>query len=337
MNRGPIARIGGVLGGGIFLSFGLLIASTVASGIVESIRLRLQPPIVFAVAQTEIVPADLGRGGFDLVIRFQESGRTELGRAEIHDSDYRDLLLLQRTLSPGTPLVGRRFPPGFPARLDLTEAGWRSLMALPLVAFPLVFVGVGGRIVWGGISGRERPATTRTRETSTWLAPVTGTVFLLVGFVAVFAVGILPVWHWNRSRNWNPTPATIEISRSVVTRSGKGSRSWRPEVLYRYAWNGETHRSSEIGPGRKDSESSTERFLREHPPGSKTTCLVNPADPTEAFLGRSLSWWSLLALPFLFFPAVGVHLLRTGWRERQESRTRPIRRGTPGRFGLRRM
>jgi hypothetical protein len=50
-----------------------------------------------------------------------------------------------------------------------------------------------------------------------------------------------------------------------------------------------------------------------------------------------LSWWSLLALPFLLFPAVGVLLLRTGWRQRQKARNRPRQRGSPGRFGLLRM
>lgn len=337
MKRGPIERIRDVLGGAIFVAFGLVFAAFVASGILDNLRLRLQPPIGFEVVRTEIRSADSGRGGFDLVIHFQQPGRSEQMWAELHGSDYRDLARTQRTLPPGTPVVGRRFPAVSPERLDLMEPGWGSLFALPLVAFPLVFVGVGGWIVWGGISGRARPATTRAQETSTWVALVAGTVFLLVGFVPIFAVGVLPVWHWNRSRNWNPTPATVEISRSVVTRSSKGGRSWRPEVLYRYAWNGETHRSSEIGPGRKDSESSTERFLREHPPGSKTTCVVNPADPTEAFLDRSLSWWSLLALPFLLFLAVGVLLLRTGWRQRQKARNRPRQRGSPGRFGLLRM
>jgi hypothetical protein len=337
MRRGLLSRIGDVLGGGIFVAFGLVFAVFVASGILGHIRLRLQPPIGFEVVRTEIRPADSGRSGFDLVIHFQQPGRSERRWTELHGLDYRDLARTQRTLPPGTPVVGRRFPAVSPERLDLAEPGWRSLFALPLVAFPLVFVGVGVWLARSGITGRERPTGNRTKDTPTWLALVAGTVFLLVGSVPIFAIGVLPVWHWNRSRNWIPTPATIEMSKSVVTSSSKGGSSWHPEVLYRYAWSGETHRSSEIGPGGIDSEASTDRFVQEHPPGSKTTCLVNPLDPTEAYLDRSLSWWSLLALPFLLFPAVGIFLLRLGWRQRQKARTRPRQRGSPGRFGLRRM
>jgi hypothetical protein len=335
MRRGPLSRIGDVLAGGLFVAFGLAFAVLVASGILDNIRLRLQPPIDFEVVRTEILPADLGRGGFNLVVHFQQPGRSEQMWTELHGWDYRDLARTQRTLPPGTRVVGRRYPAVSPERLDLVEPGWRSLFALPLVAFPLGFVGVGGWIAWGGITGRERPTGNRTKDTPTWIPLVAGTVLLLVGFAPILGVGVLPVWHWSRSRDWAPTPATIEMSKSVVTSSGKGGRSWHPEVLYRYAWKGETHRSSDIGPGRKDSESSTSRFVREHPPGSKTTCLVNPIDPTEAFLDRSLSWWSLLALPFLLFPAVGIFLLRLGWRNLRKSRTGLRERAAPGRFGLR--
>ena len=337
MRAGLPSRLGDLLGGGIFLVLGLAFAGFVASGILDSVRLRLQPPTRFEVVQTEIVPTDLGRGGFDLVIRFRQPGRNEVERAELHGTDYRDLARIQRTLPPGTPVLGRRLPPDSPAQLDLVEPGWRSLFALPLVAFPLVFVAVGGWIAWGGITGKEWRNRGGKPEAAPWILMVAGTVFLLVGTVAVAGIGILPVRDWVRSRDWVPTPATVEMSRSIVSRSGKGGRNWHPEVLYRYAWNGEIHRSSKIGPGRKDSESETDRFVRGHPPGSTTTCLVNPTDPTEAFLGRALSAWSLLALVFLLFPAAGVALLRAGWRSRGEVRNRPRQRGTPGRFGLLRL
>lgn len=315
----PPGRIGNMVFGGVFLAAGLLFFVVLMSGVVESIRLRLQPAIGFRVVRTEIVPADLGRSGFNLVIHFQQPGRSETEWVELHEFDYRDLVLVQRTLPPGTPVTGRRLPADSPARLDVCEPGWRSLFLLPAVLFPLVFVFVGARSVCCAFTGRKE-VSDRTAETSPWIYFAVGAILLVVGSVPVTAVGVLPLRDWVRSRDWVPTPATIEMARSSVSRSGKGGRSWHPEVLYRYAWKGELHRSSRIGLGEKSSESGTQRFVADHPVGSSTTCLVNPGDPTEALLDRSLSWWTLLSLPFGLFHVFGLLLWRAGWKARRAAR-----------------
>ncbi len=69
-------------------------------------------------------------------------------------------------------------------------------------------------------------------------------------------------------------------------------------------------------------ESGTRRFVAQHPVGATTTCLINPKDPTEAILERSLSWWMLLALPFGAFPVFWLMLFSAGWRARREARVR---------------
>ena len=313
------SRIGHLLGGGIFFSMGMLFVSMFLYAIVESVRLRLQPPIEFKVVRTEILPAELGRGGFNLVIHFQEPRRSETPWAELHSVDYRDLLLVQRTLPPGTTVVGRRWPTNSPARLDLCENGWRSLLALPVLVVPLVFVGIGARFVWSATTGRE-PMQKRTRETPPWAFFTFGTIPVLVGTVAVMALGVIPMRNHVRSRDWVPTPATIEMSRVIVSQSQKGGRSYHPEVLYRYLWKGELHRSSTIGGWGMRSESGTRKFVANHPVGSSATCFVNPKDPTESVMDRSLSWWMLLSLPFCAFPAFGVMLWRAGWRARRKTR-----------------
>jgi hypothetical protein len=147
------------------------------------------------------------------------------------------------------------------------------------------------------------------------LQPAIGFRVVQTEIVPVTALGVLPVRDWVRSRDWVSTPATIEMSRTTVSRSSKGN-SYHPEVLYHYAWKGELHRSSRIGVGvgTKESESGTRRFVAAHPVGSTTTCLVNPEDPTESLLDCSLSWWSLLAVPFCAFPVLGLMLLRAAWQ-----------------------
>jgi Protein of unknown function (DUF3592) len=316
------SRIGHLLFGGIFFSMGMLFAVLFLYAIVESVRLRLQPPLEFAVVRTEILPAELGRGGFNLVIHFQEPRRSETPWVELHDVDYRDLFLVQRTLPPGTTVVGRRWPTNSPARLDLCENGWRSLLALPVLVVPLMFVGIGAWFLWSATAGRE-PMPKRSQEPPPWAFFVFGTIPVLVGTVAVMALGVIPMRNFVRSRDWVPTPATIEMSRVIVSQSQKGGRSYHPEVLYRYPWKLELHRSSRIGGWEMRSESGTQKFVANHPVGFTTTCFVNPKDPTEAMLDRSLSWWMLLSLPFCAFPSFGVMLWRAGWRARRAARGAP--------------
>jgi len=104
----------------------------------------------------EIVLEDLGRPGFNLVIHFQQPGRSETPSNELHDIDYRELFLIQQTLSPGTPVVGRQLTPDAPERLDLWENGWRSLVALPVfLAVPMAFVVVGALAIWRALTRWE--------------------------------------------------------------------------------------------------------------------------------------------------------------------------------------
>ncbi len=333
MGRGRFpARVANLVFGGVFLSVGLLFLVFLVSAAVETIHLRLQPPIEFRVVRTEIVPEDLGRPGFNLVIHFQRPGRSETPWNELHDIDYRELFLIQQTLPPGTPVVGRRLTPDAPERLDLCENGGRVLVGLPVfLAVPLVFVVVGGLAIGYAFTGGE-PIPKKTTKTPPWMLILGGVILLAVGMVPVTALGLLPIRDSIRTRDWVPTPATIELSRTIVSRSSKGRRSYHPEILYRYSWKGATYRSSRIGVAEKRSESGTRRFVADHPVGAATTCLVNPQDPTEAVLERSLSWWMLLGLAFCAFPVLGMMVMRAGLRARRAARNglSPRRPWLPG-------
>ena len=328
-------RAAGLFGGLVFLGMGLLLLGILGSSFVETLHVRLQPAIPFQVVQTEIVPADSGRSGFDLVIRFQEPGRSELARAELHATDYRDLVVAQRTLTPGATVIGRRLPADHPARLDLVEPGFETLFALPVLAFPLAFAAAGGWMIWGSWTGRIPPEA-RRKETSPYVTLGAGVLFTAMGTVVVALLVVIPVVHQVRSRDWVATPAVVEMSRSVVSRSSQGGRSWHPEVLYSYRFEGNLHRASRIGFHGTSSRSGTGAFLARHSVGAKVTCWVNPRDPDEAVLERRLSWSQLIGLLFLLFPLAGAFLLRGGWRALRQPRQHPGR-GRPGPFGLRRM
>lgn len=318
-----LARAGDVVFGCVFFAVGMTLVVILGSAALEVARLRLRPPIVHRVVRTDIVPADLGRPGFDLVIRFQAPGREEVERAELHGTDYRDLARVQRTLPAGAPLIGRRWPPDAPARLDVCEGGWGRLVLFPaFMLIPATFACIGSAVAWGGMMGRKRNGG-RTGESPRWTLLAGGVVFLLVGLAVVAAMLVVPTWHWVRSRSWAPATATVEMSRSIITRASKGGRSHHPAVLYRYEWDGRVHKSSRISAGAgRGGEAWTTMFVGSHPVGSATTCWVNPSDPTEAVLERSLSWWMVLGVPFCVFPVLGVTLWRAGWKGTMHPRTR---------------
>jgi|GEM_PF-4277112 len=65
-------RFGNFLGGGVFFVVGGLFLFFLVSNAADRVRLRLQPAIEFRVVSTEIVPADSGKSGFDLIQLFME-------------------------------------------------------------------------------------------------------------------------------------------------------------------------------------------------------------------------------------------------------------------------
>lgn len=327
------SRFWDFVGGGVFIIVGGLFLSFLVSSAVDVVRLGLQPPIAFRVVSTEIVPADSGKSGFDLVLRFQQPGRSDVERVELNRLDYRDLTVLQKTLPPGSSVIGRRSPPNSPARLDICESFWGLLLALFIMGgFTLMFVLVGAHAAFGALTGRELIPVGFLQD-SKYPLFIGGTLLLGFGCIPVTAIGVIPVVQWARSHGWVATPATIEMSRVTVSTGSKGGRSYHAEVLYRYSWNGTWYRSSRIGTGDFGTETETRMFVGNHPVGKAVTCLVNAADPSDAMLDRWLSAWTLLSLPFCVFPFLGVVLLRAGWRARNVTSGRiPVfgsgRRGT---------
>lgn len=65
-------RFGNFVGGGAFIITAGMFLFFLVSNAVDVVRLRLQPAIEFRVINTEIVPADSGRSGFDLIPLFME-------------------------------------------------------------------------------------------------------------------------------------------------------------------------------------------------------------------------------------------------------------------------
>ena len=109
------------------------------------------------------------------------------------------------------------------------------------------------------------------------------------------------------SSSWIETPATVVWSR-VTSSSGDGSTTYKADVFYQYAFDGKTYKSNrndmiEVSSSRS---SGKQEAVRANPSGKAIVCYVNPHQPWDAVLNRSLGWSALFGLFPLPFMAVGL-------------------------------
>jgi hypothetical protein len=200
----------------------------------------------------------------------------------------------------------------------------RSSLWLGLLIFlPLIFVAVGGGgiyAVWKPASAPGGPApislkpkALRTRKP----AVAVSSLFILVGLLVFYAIFIRPMVKIMDARHWLAVPCTVVSSR-VQSHSSDDGTTYSVDILYKYEIDGREYKANRyhfLG-GSSSGYRGKARIVREHPPGSKMTCYVNPKDPTDAVLQRGFSgtmWFGLL--PLLFVLAGGAALagaLRSG-------------------------
>lgn len=156
-----------------------------------------------------------------------------------------------------------------------------------------------------------------------------GTV-LAVPFAAA-GLGILlfmtapMVYDWARMQTWHSVPAQVESAALQSQKSSKGSTSYSVSTHYRYQVDGVEYTGSRASlTTRADNIGSFQeqlcyRLQSAERRGEPVPVWVNPAQPTESIVDRSLRP-GLLALQLglaLAFGAFGGHLLvrmgRTMW------------------------
>jgi len=178
----------------------------------------------------------------------------------------------------------------------LGSAGWAVV--------PLIFATAGVVMLVGVV--RKRGEKT---------APTTGTTFnpvkkrrilLAIGGVLIVAGGAKmafwggPVWaRYFDAKDWRPTPCTIE-SAEVIRHPGDSDSgpTYSVDILYRYEFDGETHRSNTYSfmGGSSSGRAGKQAIVNQYAVGSEATCYVNPDDPGVVVLERGFSWFMLLGL-----------------------------------------
>jgi hypothetical protein len=186
-------------------------------------------------------------------------------------------------------------------------------LAFPL---PLLFVAVGaiglyslwnprqaGERIGGGVDRAFRRVGPQGCMTAFFL------VFFLAG--AGFSLFFLrPAVKVLQAKSWQATPCTI-VRSEVRTHPSSDSDSgptYSVDVLYSYTFNGREYKSSQyqfLG-GSTGGYTDKERIVRRLPPLTRTTCYVNPEDPTEAVMNRDFNSEYAFGLVPLLFMLIGL-------------------------------
>lgn len=133
-------------------------------------------------------------------------------------------------------------------------------------------------------------------------------VFLVAGLALAWGATVRPLRGIVLASDWERTPCVVLGSRVDVREDGDGDTY---KAVVRYAWvrDGRRHESERYdffdthSSGRRGKEEIVSRF----PAGSESHCWVNPRDPSEAVLSRSLKLGGFLHALFpLPFVAVGA-------------------------------
>lgn len=162
----------------------------------------------------------------------------------------------------------------------------------------------------------------------------------LVVFFALFlavggALSYLFLWKpwsgWLAARSWQPTPCTV-VSSQVGESSDSDGTTYKVDITFTYAAGGGEYRSSRydfVGAYSSGYDGKAAVVAR-HPPGTETTCWVDPVHPAEAVLSRDFSLIYLIGLFPLIFVAVGAGGIWWAVRQVWISRSQAITTGATG-------
>jgi hypothetical protein len=155
-----------------------------------------------------------------------------------------------------------------------------------------------------------------------------GSVFMLIGGGAMYAMLIHPMLKEIAAARWPQVPCEIVSSKVGQHRGSKGGYTFSVDVRYRYTFRGREliGTSYNFDTGTSSSRGWREAVVASLPAGKKTVCYVNPEDPLDAVLsvkGSSDRWFGLIPGVFLI---VGLFIFSKA--------SSLVRKGGAGRPGI---
>ena len=124
-------------------------------------------------------------------------------------------------------------------------------------------------------------------------------VFLVAGLAVMVFVSIKPLFHYWQSGSWDRVPATV-LSSTLNSHRSDGSTTYSVDARYRYTYNGQTFTSDTVSQygGSDNFDDYWQRLgsqLKAARQQNRTvSAWVNPDNPGQAYLDRTLRWGSLV-------------------------------------------
>jgi len=130
-----------------------------------------------------------------------------------------------------------------------------------------------------------------------------GLFFFLPGLGVAGFLGVRPLLQVLAAQQWTATPATV-LASEVKSSSSSDGNTYSVHIEYRYAWIESTYTSSryDFVTGSSSGYKNKQRIVDQHPVGSTITAWVNPNNPAEAVIDRSvkLFYFGMIAFGGVF-------------------------------------
>lgn len=158
---------------------------------------------------------------------------------------------------------------------------------------------------------------------------VFGSIFFVMGLLASYAALVIPIRDYWSAQSWLQRPCVILTAELQEVR-GDDNSTWKAAFTYRYQFgNREYVGSQDNAFPSSGARRNAQRRLDQLPVGTETICWVNPRQPQQALLDRSLHWFNAFAGLFfaLIFCGAGAGVAYLGWRQRKANRQGANRKG----------
>lgn len=152
--------------------------------------------------------------------------------------------------------------------------------------------------------------------------------FLAADVAVAWNMSGLAATEWWRARDWEPAEAVVQKA-WLESDEGGECDSYQVAAEFTYTYHGRRHqgtRHSFVHNSTNMGVNGMRDTVRQLPRGKRVTCWVNPANPTEAVLDRSLPVEAVVgvffSLPFLAVGGVGLGIPALPWLRRRLQRQR---------------
>ncbi|MDX1804898.1 MAG: DUF3592 domain-containing protein [Alcanivorax sp.] len=132
-----------------------------------------------------------------------------------------------------------------------------------------------------------------------WFMNLFAGAFLLAGLAVMFFVGLRPLFHHWQSGSWSTVPATV-LNSQLHSHRGDKSTTYSVSARYRYRFANRSYTSDSVSLyGGSDNfddywQQLAGRLERARQRGYTVTAWVNPDNPGQAYLDRSLRWSAMI-------------------------------------------